>query len=86
MFIDRLNLLIARLELPYRAENSTEDFHRVLDALDKHVGIITRKSYYPYIGAPVPRDEYVGARLRRLERHVEANTAPPYFWLGADAE
>jgi hypothetical protein len=29
--------------------------------------------------------EYAGARLARLERHVFGNQAPPYFWLGKEA-
>jgi hypothetical protein len=54
--------------------------HDVLDTIDRHVGIITRNRYNTTDRAPV------GERVRRLERHIKAQAAPPYFWLGIAAE
>lgn len=61
---------------------SNTPVHDLLDAIDKHVGIITKFR-------PLARGDCelvpVGERVRRLERHIQMHEAPPYFWLGAEA-
>ena len=92
--LDRLNALRVRCGMSHRDDpiTMTRFFghaHEELDHVDRYVGIVTRhKCAKVYTGCALtlPHSEYVGARLRRLERHVEANTPLNYFHLGAGAE
>jgi hypothetical protein len=62
--------------------------HSALDECDKICGIITRhgrRNIYGLAHEQPIVQEYAGARLARLERHVFGNQAPPYFWLGKEA-
>jgi hypothetical protein len=62
--------------------------HNVLDTIDRHAGIVTRKTFESYsTGAGYTwRPALLGERVRRLERHVFSNPAPAYFHLGAEAD
>lgn len=97
MIIDRINTLLLNLNMPpvrdlqlTPSRMNSEDTrsipfrsmtpaHDLLDTIDSHVGIRTRKNFAT--NAPAP----VGERVRRLERHMDAKRAPPFFWLGANA-
>ena len=94
MLIDNMDLSvigrIARLESylkiiwPLPAKT-----HDRLDAIDKALGIITRhRRANLYTGDPGVAlvNEYVGARLRRLEKRFEEILTPAYFWLGVQGE
>lgn len=73
---------------PMKFEVEGSPGHRVLDIIDKHVGIDTRRTFDTYStelgfsSVPAP----LGNRLRRLERHVYNRLAPAFFHLGAEAE
>lgn len=81
--LDRVNVLLMHLHM-LPASRCT---HELLDAIDKRAGILTR-SRHPtkFKGDGLSPKEYIGARLRRLERHINAQAIPPFFWLGADIE
>lgn len=98
LIIDRINTLLMNIHMPpvrdlqlkptsMKADNnklpvyrSMTPAHDLLDIIDKHVGIGTRNQFHNNQPAPV------GERVRRLERHMNAKRAPPYFWLGSAAE
>ena len=75
-----LQLKPSRLDADNNVIGSRSDtpVHDLLDIIDRHVGIITRRRCD---GAKTT----VGNRLARLERHVQARVHPPYFYLGAEA-
>lgn len=98
MIIDRINALLVAVHMPpvrnlqlQPSRMSLDDTpitpyrsmtpaHDLLDYIDKYVGIQTRKRFASSDPAPVEE------RVRRLERHIDAKAAPPYFYLGAEAE
>lgn len=97
MIIDRINTLLLNLNMPpvrdlqlkrtrmsgnsavFDVYRSMTPAHDLLDIIDSHVGVMTRKQFHNNQPAPV------GERVRRLERHMDAKRAPPFFWLGANA-
>ena len=57
--------------------------HTILNTLDQRAGINTQNHI---VNGRLVAGTPVGARVRRLEEHIRRAKAPPYFWLGAEAE
>lgn len=85
--IDRINAIRKALNLSRTSDYPT---HKMIDGLDAVAKVCTR--YCAYGAHPVsrvqegmglPLQEYLGARLARLERHV-FHPQGYMFWLGAE--
>lgn len=94
--IDRINSLLARLDLPTISASSLQLMYPYRQKLDGAYG--PAKSYTPAHDVLDQIDKHcgiitrfmhdgslapLGDRIRRLERHLDSQRCRPYFWGGA---
>lgn len=93
--LDRINQLLVQTGNKHLFLVASGDCHEVLDEVDRTLGIRTRTQQHRVGTWPPPfiPNEYVGARVRRLEHAViqrniarTFNNTPDYFHLGFEAE